>query len=569
MDRDDLKLMMNKENVAEYFEEIFRIFSETSEGKYVFLCDMEEDLSYWSQEAVDYFGLPSNRVHDMASVWIPHVHPDTREAYVANLTDVFSGKLEWHDLTYRALNKDGQYVTCSCKGKVIKGKNGELKFFAGTITNHELNVSIDPVTGLYGRTSLIDTLRIKEIQKKPYFLITVGMRGFFDINNAYGFKFGNKVLKAVSDKLYSLGKAGYVYKCDGTKFAILIDSDAITKEEICTVFGELREYLLKDLQVDGTHIVVNVVGNYYENKDFSIDSNTLYNTAMYTISKLKEENISQLYDLEIELGGRESFRNNNILKIVSAARQDVLDGCRGFYLVYQPIVNAKTDKIEAMEALLRWESKDYGTVPPGVFIPYLERDPVFYELGKQILKMAMEDAEKIISADKNFVVNINLAYPQLQRQEFKKDIVEITKGISIEPRNIKLELTERCRLINKEALRDDMIYFKSIGFKTALDDFGTGYSSISLLAELPVDQIKIDKSFIDDIMEDVSKQSLLRAISNCAHELDKSVCVEGIEDEKMRDYIRNNFTVSDFQGYYYSRPVPIEKIMEYMRENAG
>ncbi len=108
-----------------------------------------------------------------------------------------------------------------------------------------------------------------------------------------------------------------------------------------------------------------------------------------------------------------------------------------------------------------------------------------------------------------------------------------------------------------------MIYFKTSGMQTALDDFGTGYSALNLMAELPVDQIKIDRSFVDRIETDLPKQSLLRAITSCARELGKEVCVEGIETAEMAEFIRIHFPVTNFQGFYYSRPLPIADFMDY------
>ena len=111
-----------------------------------------------------------------------------------------------------------------------------------------------------------------------------------------------------------------------------------------------------------------------------------------------------------------------------------------------------------------------------------------------------------------------------------------------------------------------MIFFKSSGMQTALDDFGTGYSALGLLVSLPVDQIKIDKSFIDNIQEDFPKQCLLEAITNCASRLNINCCVEGIETEEIKEYLRENFKITSMQGYYYSKPIEIDDFIEWMKE---
>ena len=152
------------------------------------------------------------------------------------------------------------------------------------------------------------------------------------------------------------------------------------------------------------------------------------------------------------------------------------------------------------------------------------------------------------------------------QQAFKADLKRIIEESGYDTKNLKLELTERCRLIDIESLRNDMVFFKSSGIQTALDDFGTGYSALGLLINLPVDQIKIDKSFIDDIEDDIPRQCLLEAITDCASKLGVFCCVEGIETAEKMDYIKSHYKVTSFQGYYYSRPVEIDELMDWISE---
>ena len=295
----------------------------------------------------------------------------------------------------------------------------------------------------------------------------------------------------------------------------------------------------------------------------NLEHSPILNSALYVISRAKEDNLTSL------LFGDETqaLENRHMMSVFAAIRKDMIGEQKHFHLVYQPIIDAETEETIGMETLLRWSSPELGNVPPNQFIPWLEKDGRFYELGNWIIRQAIRDAASIIKEKPDFVVNINIAYPQLQRDDFVDAVATILEEEHMSPKNVKLELTERCKLLNVEMLRNKMIAFKSMDAKVALDDFGTGYSALDLLINLPVDQIKIDRSFVLGVQDDLQKQSLLRAITNCAKELGKTVCVEGIEDEDLAIYLRKNFFVTSFQGYYYSKPIEIQELKEWLKNH--
>jgi len=552
--------IMDRQGVAEYFNEIVDAFSQTADGRYVYICDIAKDFSFWSREAVEYFGLPGPMIHGAGNIWAEHIEPESRQRYLQEIHAIFRGEQEKHDMIYRAKKADGQYVTCTCKGNLIRDKRGNPKFFAGTIVNHETNETIDPVTGLSSLNNLMDAMARFTRKKKPYYLLMVGITNFFDVNSTYGYAFGNKVLKECSEYSLAVKKDGKVFRCEGVKTAFLLEAEGHSIDDLQEIFHNLRDCLQSKVYVDNIHVAMDICGGAIFAEDFSMDANAVYNSALYALSKAKEENRADLSVFNNSI----FIDNSRKLEILSTIRNSITDGFDGFYLCYQPIVSAKTEMVTGMEALLRWKNDKYGVVPPNSFIPWLERDPIFFELGNWILHRAMQDAKKIMQTRPDFIVNVNLAYPQLQRADFKATLNRILEEENFPSQNLKLELTERCRLLDIEMLRNDMIFFKSTGMQTALDDFGTGYSALNLLAELPVDQIKIDRSFITNIETDIPKQSLLRAITSCARELGKHVCVEGIETEGMKDYIKMRFPVTSFQGYYYSRPIPIEEFRVWL-----
>jgi EAL domain-containing protein (putative c-di-GMP-specific phosphodiesterase class I) len=228
--------------------------------------------------------------------------------------------------------------------------------------------------------------------------------------------------------------------------------------------------------------------------------------------------------------------------------------------VYQPVVDADTEELIGAEALLRWKNETQGVVPPDTFVPILEMDPLFPDLGEWILRTALEDAKKIMCTKPDFVINVNLSYVQLAQAGFTDRVWNALKATDFPAEHLCLEVTERCRLLDVALLRNVITTLRAGGVCVALDDFGTGYSSVGLVKNLPFDTIKIDRSFIQKIEEDTTEQKLVNNLADVARIFGAKVCVEGIETSGMRDILKG-YGINCFQGYYYSKPVEIEEIL--------
>lgn len=544
------------------FPEIFDTFSHTADGKYVYLLNIVTDYCYLSEEAVDYFGLESTRIYGIIQIWGNLVAPEDRELFFEDINNLFSGRTEEHNLTYRILNKYEDYVTCSCRGRIIKDEKGNQKYFAGTIVNHQRHDIVDPVTGLYNINYLFTKMQYFNERETSYYFLITGVKNFFEINSAYGYDFGNMVLREITKILRSISEAGMIYRTEGTKICFLFRRDKFTIGEIETKFKDISKMLKEEVMVSGQRVVIEICASLLITNNRSLDPNTIYNSALYALDKAKREKSTNLMVVDDKLfSGNQAF-----LKKLNYIRNCILKNFKGFYLVYQPIVSVVSGKICGMEALLRWEDEVYGNVSPGEFIEWLERDPLFYDLGKWIIKTVLTESKQVIAYNPDFIVNINLSYPQLQTITFKSDVVQIIEEIGFDYKNLELELTERCKLIDVDALKSVMNYFKSKGIHLALDDLGTGYSALDLMVELPIDQIKIDRSLITHIDEDTSRQSLLRAITACAKELNKGICIEGMETGELADFVKKNFFVTSLQGYYYSKPKRIEEVVEMIKK---
>ena len=191
----------------------------------------------------------------------------------------------------------------------------------------------------------------------------------------------------------------------------------------------------------------------------------------------------------------------------------------------------------------------------------LESDPLFPNLGDWILRTALEDAKKILRKKPDFVVNVNLSYVQLEQEDFTDKVWNALKTTGFPADHLCFEITERCRLLDMDLLRNVIITLRAGGVRIALDDFGTGYSSIGLMKSLPFDTIKIDRSFVQKIEEDDKERKLVNNLADAASIFGAKVCVEGIETSGMRDILRE-YGIHSFQGYYYSKPIAKEDVIE-------
>lgn len=536
----------------------FTAFAETSRHQYVYICNMSTNVSRWSRNAVDYFGLSDEYIYDAGEEWSSHIHPEDKEAYIADITAVFSGQKSRHEMEYRALNKDGEYVVCTCRGIVLKGSNGEPDLFAGTIINHGIADNIDPITGLYNIYEFLNTARDLIKDKLRAGVLMLGFNHFSDINDIYGYVFGNAILKDFATKVKALlNGEGQLFRMDGAKFAIV--SSALDRTNAPELYAKIQNIAKQDIIVDGNNISLSISGGAAAIDSYSGCEHSALACLTYALEKSKAEKHSELvfFENSVNADGKKK------VELMNAIRQSVVKGCSGFYLCYQPLVREGDNKTIGMEALLRWRQDLYGEVSPGIFIPWLENDTCFFELGNWILEQALTDGKKIVEEYPEFVINVNVSYAQLERSGFRDAVMNILEKTNFPPKNLCIELTERCRNLNTDFLRNELNFFRSKGIQIALDDFGTGASSLNLLRELPIDCLKIDQTFIAHIQANNADQTIVESVIQCANKLGIKVCIEGIETKQISDFVEK-YKADTHQGYFYSRPVRIEKFVEML-----
>ncbi|MCR5718077.1 MAG: EAL domain-containing protein [Oscillospiraceae bacterium] len=543
---------------------LFEAFDIIAGGSNVYLCDMRYDISRWSQNAVDYFGLPGMYMKGAGDIWAQHVHPDDRESYAHSIAQLFQGDAAEHDMQYRARAKDGSYTVCTCRGVIVCNPDGQPEYFAGSIQNHGQLSYVDTTTGLRSLYGFFDDLRSMFFRKDPGAIIQIGLSSFSNVNDIYGYTFGNSVLHEIANRLrIHFANKGDVYRMDGTKFAVI--THVLSPDELSSLYKEFKRRMAHDFVIEGKRISLPLNAGIVMVDNFDISTETVYSCLKYAYYDSKSRKLGDAVIFADAL----TDDNRHYVEKLNVIRNSVTQNCKGFFLCYQPIMDAKTEQLKGMEALLRWKSEDYGTVPPIQFVPILEQDTLFPELGRWILRTAMEDGKLLLGKYPKFLMNVNLSYAQLETSSFVNDVIQLLDDTGFPPENLCLEITERCRMLDMSLLKNMFKIFREKGIKVALDDFGTGFSSLGLLREVPVDTVKIDREYVKNVENSSADQSTIRSISGLAESFRTEICVEGVETAEMRDFLRQYQNVSSLQGYYYSKPIPMDEfIQKYLTGSA-
>jgi len=228
------------------------------------------------------------------------------------------------------------------------------------------------------------------------------------------------------------------------------------------------------------------------------------------------------------------------------------------YLNYQPIYNLKTMSLEGMETLIRWEDEERGLISPGEFIPIAERNGLIKKLDQWVVKEVFKQIDRLKNKGLPLVpISINLSSETFESSDFEKWLVRESSNYNINPKLIQLELTERMILRDINKTIDKFKGIRSKGFKILIDDFGVGYSSLSYLVKLPIDYIKIDRSFIMNLKNGKESKTIVLTLVNMAKELDFDIIAEGIENQEELNYLLE-INCSCGQGFYLDRPLSVE-----------
>lgn len=476
---------------------------------------------------------------------------------------------EWRS-EYLARKKDGEHFWLMQSISVVRSSDGELKNYVCVgqdISDLKLNQQkmetlayYDQLTGLQNRLLFKDQLRaaLSSAEREGHHLalLYLDLDHFKRINDTLGHEAGDRLLVEVAQRLKNcLREEDSIARLGGDEFAILL-KQVESAQYSFVVAKKIIAELNRPLILLGQEVVVGVSIGITLAPDDSRDIDVLMKNAdlaMYQ-AKYQGRNVFQFYTPEMN---REVTDRMNL---ESELRQAVKN--QEFELYYQPLVDLHSGKIIGAEALIRWRHPTKGLIDPGAFIPLAEESGLIVPIGKWVFRSACQQAKSIQKTfGRDVKISINVSARQINEQTFVQDFKSILEEVRLDPHALELEITESTLIADTDLVLNRLKALRDLGITLAIDDFGTGYSSLSVLKRLPLDILKVDRSFVEGLPEDEEDRAITSLIVAMANSLNYRVIVEGVETVEQLNFLRR--CGCDYaQGFYFSRPMPADRLMQ-------
>ena len=461
------------------------------------------------------------------------------------------------DLERRVEERTGRLVDANQRLKVEIADRQESQARSQYLAYH------DSLTGLGNRLlfkeQLEEALKDVSVTPHPLAVLFLDLDGFKAVNDTLGHSVGDLLLKSVAAKLRDiLPQTDRIARLGGDEFAILQIS--VTQPNSSIALAEkIIEIVGQPCSIDGHDVTVGA----------SVGIAVAHPGEMNTESFLKSADLA-MYSAKSDGRGTYRMFDAEMDAIVQARRileQDMRRALaqNGFRLFYQPLVNLQTKRVTAFEALMRWQHPDRGAVPPAEFIPVAEEIGLIVQLGEWALRQACAEA---VGWPDGISVSVNLSPLQFAKGNLVSTVVSALASSGLPASRLELEITETVLLEKTERNIVILNQLRELGVRISMDDFGIGYSSIGYLRSFPFDKIKIDQSFVRDLLVDEGSLAIVRAIAGLGVSFGIITTAEGVETEEQMRCL-NLEGCTEVQGYFFSKPVPADEIAELLKSLAG
>jgi len=464
-----------------------------------------------------------------------------------------NGEIFWGRMSASLIELDGETCLLSVTRDISDAKAAEDKIRSLAF--------YDPLTRLPNRRLLMD--RLQQVlaagahQNHNHAMLFVDLDHFKTLNDTLGHQAGDLLLQEVGRRLSGcVSEADTVARLGGDEFVVMLEDLGESAEEAAekavTTADKILAVLVQSYQIAGREcrstasIGVTIFGNLNESADEVLQQ------ADIAMDQAKSAGSNTMRFFSPALQSAVNAR--------AEMEQDLRQAIEGnqFVLFYQPQV--ERNHLIGAEALIRWNHPAHGLLPPGDFIPLAEETGLILALGDWVLETACRQiAGWTCQADPAYIsVSVNISARQFREPDFVSKVLAALERTGADPQNLELELTESMLADNIEEVIAKMTVLKNHGLRFSLDDFGTGYSSLAYLKRLPLDQLKIDRSFVQDILVDASSGAIAQTIISLSRAMGLPVIAEGVETEQQRDFLVG-LGCHSFQGYLFSRPLPLEE----------
>lgn len=415
---------------------------------------------------------------------------------------------------------------------------------------------MDPITNLGNYNSYL--LRVKEKLKKntKKTMIILDIDKFKTFNKKYGHVKGNELLRRVGEEIkYAIRKTDIVCRLTNDVFGIFL----VGEVDVEKITERLNNKISRIHIGDVWYNLRISMGVYICDKDEK-DVQSIIDRAIMAHDSIKGK-YHVPYGVFTEEFEQKMIRESEIENMMEEAIKN-----KEFEVYYQPQMNTQTGKMEGAEALVRWK-KDGNMISPSEFIPIFEKNYFIIKLEKFVYEKVCENLQEIKTNFKEIPkISVNISKESLLENDFLEQYMKMTEQYGISPNDIEIEITERTTVDNNTDMKEILEKIKEKGFSIAIDDFGTGYSSLNMLEMLPIDMIKIDKSFIDRIGEKNETINLLEIIFLISKKLNLKTVAEGVEKSEQVSYLKKE-NCDFIQGYFYAKPLDFDAFKKYIKEN--
>lgn len=552
-----------------------------SESRFRSLTELSSDW-YWEQDAEFRFvRIGANRETPVALVtprflgtcrWDHVTYGVTGEQWAAHRAALNAHEI-FRNFEMLRLHEDGVMRWSSISGAPIFDDEGVFKGYRGTgrdITARkqaeadiERLAFFDVLTGLPNRRLLLDRLnRAIATSSRDHgygALLFIDLDNFKVLNDTRGHHVGDELLKQVAQRLTDCVRGvDTVARLGGDEFVVMLeelsDTESVAAIQCDLVGQKILRALNAPYQIEGQ-----------ENHSSPSIGITLFVDHLQSVDVLLQRADLAMY--QAKAAGRNTLRFFDPTMQIAASQRATLESDlhlalqrHEFLLHYQPVVD-ESGRMTGVEALLRWQHPTRGMVFPGEFIAVAEQSSLILSMGQWVLETACAQLVAWAAHPQtcHLTIAVNVSARQFRQPEFASQILDLLGTTGANARRLKLELTESLLLQDVEDAIAKMAELRNLGMGFALDDFGTGYSSLAYLKRLPLDQLKIDRSFVTDVLTDPNDAAIARTILNLAHSMELSVVAEGVETDGQRDFLLGSGCRA-FQGYFFGRPQPLAQL---------
>jgi len=417
----------------------------------------------------------------------------------------------------------------------------------------------DELTGLPNRRALLAGLAEELSRGGALALMLLDLDGFKEINDSLGHAAGDAVLQTVAARVPpALPPGAMLARLGGDEFALLVcEDDPVVLVEMA---HEIRDLLLAPVQLENLELAIRA--------SFGIAVRTLPDT--HASDLLRRADVA-MYDAKVSRAGvllydptRDDFSRQR-LRSAESLRRGIAEG--QLVVWYQPQVDAVTRQVVSVEALVRWKHPVHGLLPPAAFIPDARRSGLMLALSEAVVRQAVLDAAHWRADGFSFRVAVNCAPPELLGGTLLPMFYEALAEAGLPPGALLIEVTEDSFLSEPERARQTLLELRSRHVEVAIDDYGTGFSSLAYLRDLPVQELKVDRSFVATVLSDPRSRVIVESTTQLAHAMGLRLVAEGVEDEPTAAALVD-MGVDLLQGYHVARPMPAEEVADWVRDRS-